>query len=165
MKGRFNTMILSLQTLSITTRDLGFSMTSPNRTPLDACRAVLIHGYHTSAPIVALGEKGYVSEASQNLIEGVRLDDFEADLRQGDGNELERKFRAAHSSSALAVNTFAPFKAKPAELPLPGVADSSTCISSRNFRTGLWVDAHQISTFQPKTRTAWPQLNSSVSKS
>ena len=33
-----------------------------------------------------LDEKGYVSEASQNLIEGVQLDDFEADPLQGDGN-------------------------------------------------------------------------------
>ena len=73
-----------------------------------------------------LDEKGYVSEASQNLIEGVHLEDFEEDLRQGDGNELEGKFRAAQSSSALVVNTFAPFKAKPAELPVPwgyGFAD------------------------------------------
>jgi hypothetical protein len=49
----------------------------------------------------------------------VTLTDFEADLRQGDGNELEGKFRAAHSSCALAVNTFAPFKSNPAALPLP----------------------------------------------
>jgi hypothetical protein len=66
-----------------------------------------------------LDEKGYVSEAGQNLIEGVRLVNFEADLRQGDGNEMEGKFRAAHSSSALAVNTFAPFKSDPAALRLP----------------------------------------------
>lgn len=95
-------------------------MTSPNRSPLAACRSALIRGFHRSAPKTALDEKGYVSEASQNLIEGVHLDDFEADLRQGDGNELEGKFRAAHSSSALAVNTFARFKFKLAELSLPG---------------------------------------------
>jgi hypothetical protein len=87
---------------------------------LDASRSALIHGLQRSAPKVALDKKGYVSDASQNLIEGVHLSDFEADLRQGDGNELEGKFRAAHSSSALAVNTFAPFKAKPAELRLLG---------------------------------------------
>jgi hypothetical protein len=90
------------------------------RPPLEACRSALIDGFHRSAPEVVLGENGYVSEASQNLIEGVHLEDFEGDLRQGDGNELEGKFRAAHSSSALVVNTFAPFKTKPAELPVPG---------------------------------------------
>jgi hypothetical protein len=94
-------------------------MASSTRTPLTACRSALIHGFARSAPEAVLDEKGYVSEAGQNLIEGVRLVDFEADLRQGDGNEMEGKFRAAHSSSALAVNTFAPFKSDPAALRLP----------------------------------------------
>jgi hypothetical protein len=48
----------------------------------------------------------------------VRLADFEADLRQGDGNELAGKFLSVHSSSALAVNTFAPFKRDPGQLCL-----------------------------------------------
>ena len=91
-------------------------MTSPNRAPLDGCRSALIQGFYRSAAKIALDEKGYVSEASQNLIEGVHIGDFEADLRQGDGNELEGKFRAAHSSSALAVNTFAPFRTRPDKL-------------------------------------------------
>jgi hypothetical protein len=86
---------------------------------LDACRAALIASFARSNPGIALDGKGYVSSAEQNLIEGVLLADFEADLRQGDGNELEGKFRAAHSSSALAVNTFAPFKQRPATLQLP----------------------------------------------
>jgi len=64
-----------------------------------------------------------VDDPALNLIEGVRLQDFERDLRQGDGNELAGKFRAAHSSCALAVNTFAPFKAHAAGLRLPGGAD------------------------------------------
>lgn len=95
-------------------------MASSSRTHLAACRSALIHGFARSAPRAVLDEKGYVGAAGQNLIEGVRLADFEADLRQGDGNEMEGKFRAAHSSSALAVNTFAPFKSDPAALRLPG---------------------------------------------
>jgi hypothetical protein len=67
-----------------------------------------------------VNEKGYVGEVIENLIEGVYLSDFETDFRQGDGNELANKFRAVHSSSALAVNTFAPFKANPAALRLLG---------------------------------------------
>src|SRR5580704_9616505 len=89
------------------------------RSALTACRSALIHGFVRSAPQAVLDEKGYVSEAGQNLIEGVSLVDFEADLRQEDGNEMEGKFRAAHSSSALAVNNFAPFKANLAALNLP----------------------------------------------
>ena len=89
------------------------------RAPLSACRSALAQGFRNSAPQTFLDEKGYVSNVSENLVEGVRLDDFEEDLRQGDGNELKEKFRAAHSSSALAVNTFAPFKANAAALRLP----------------------------------------------
>jgi hypothetical protein len=95
-------------------------MTSPAPALLTACRSALIQGFRASAPQAVLNNRGYVSEASQNLIEGVRLQDFEADLLQGDGNEMKGKFRAAHSSSALAVNTFAPFKAHLATLRLLG---------------------------------------------
>ncbi|MBU0966250.1 MAG: hypothetical protein KKA54_07705 [Proteobacteria bacterium] len=43
---------------------------------------------------------------ADNLIDGVSLAQFEADLQSGDGAELHGKFRAVHSSSALAVNCF-----------------------------------------------------------
>ncbi len=107
------------------------------RSPLNACRSALIRGFLSSAPHAVLDEKGYVSEGSQNLIEGVRLADFEADLRQGDGNEMLKKFRAAHSSSALAVNTFAPFKANPAALRLPGGRDFATLCFERKCPHGV----------------------------
>lgn len=42
-----------------------------------------------------------------------------ADLSAGDGNELQTKFRAVHSSSALAVNCFAPFRRRMEDLILP----------------------------------------------
>jgi hypothetical protein len=84
-----------------------------------------------------LDEKGFVREAVQNLIEDVSLIDFEDDLRQGDGNEMGWKFRAAHSSSALAVNTFAPFKARPADLRLPGGADFESPSFERKCPHGL----------------------------
>jgi hypothetical protein len=85
-----------------------------------ACKAVLKRALIDTNPRVTVDENGYVEEARDNLIEGVTLEDFEADLSQGDGNELAGKFRAVHSSSALAVNTFAPFKADPSTLWLPG---------------------------------------------
>jgi hypothetical protein len=107
------------------------------RTPLTACRSALIHGLVSSAPQTVLDKKGYVSEAGQNLLEGVRLVDFEADLRQGDGNEMEGKFRAAHSSSALVVNTFAPFKSDPAALRLPGGGGFASLSFERKCPHGL----------------------------
>lgn len=58
-------------------------------------------------------QKGYVGTVQENLLPGVRLEQFESDLRKGDGNELSAKFCAVHSSSALAVNCFAPFQDSP----------------------------------------------------
>lgn len=70
---------------------------------------------------------GYLDDWQDNLIEGVTPADFEEDLRRGDGGELvdgptgPAKFRAAFSSSALAVNTFGPFRRQPTRLSLAGV--------------------------------------------
>ena len=112
-------------------------MNTPTRAPLNACRSALTVGLFRSTPGTEVDEKGYVAHASQNLVEGVRLADFEADLRQGDGNEMEGKFRAAHSSSALAVNTFAPFKANPAALRLPGGSGFTELSFERKCPHGL----------------------------
>lgn len=54
--------------------------------------------------------KGYVRFPTENLIADVCMDQFEADLIEGAGDELRMKFCAAHSSTALAVNCFAWFK-------------------------------------------------------
>jgi len=63
-------------------------------------------------PSVEVDTQGYVREVTKNLLPTVRLADFEADLRARDGNELEGKFKAVHSSFALAVNVFTPFRAR-----------------------------------------------------
>ena len=63
--------------------------------------------------------------------------DFEADLRQGDGNELAGKFRAAHSSSALTVNVFAPFKSDISALCLAGKSGFETLHFERKCPHGL----------------------------
>lgn len=72
------------------------------------------------ARTVPVDGKGYVASAEANLVPGVDLQDFAADLEAGSGGELAGKFRAAHSSSALAVNAFAPFRRRIADLRLPG---------------------------------------------
>lgn len=63
---------------------------------------------------------GYVGSPHENLVRGVRLDQFESDLRQGDGNELRMKFCAVHSSAALAVNCFAPFTERVGDVEILG---------------------------------------------
>lgn len=85
---------------------------SPRARAIDALR----RGLFATRPDVDLDEAGYLSDFTQNLLPGVTPPDFEADLRQGSGRELAGKFRAAHSSSALAVNSFAPFRRHASEL-------------------------------------------------
>lgn len=75
---------------------------------------------------VRLDASGYVAALEDNLLEGVALSSFEADLRQGGGNELKKKFRAVHSSAALAANTFAPFKTSSHALNLAGIGAFDT---------------------------------------
>ena len=65
-----------------------------------------------------LDARGYAVRAELNLVPGVRMDDIRADFAQGSGNELEGKFRAVHSSSALAANTFGPWRLHPQSLCL-----------------------------------------------
>ena len=80
-----------------------------------------LHGAFVRAnPLVEVDTQGYMHDVTENLLPFVRLADFEADLRAGDGNELEGKFKAVHSSSVLAINVFAPFRARGSELILPG---------------------------------------------
>jgi hypothetical protein len=113
------------------------SMGRLSSSALAACRAALHRGFAVACPDVALDGNGYVSDAGLNLLEGVERADFEDDLRQGDGNELEGKFRAAHSSSALAVNTFAPFRRRLGDLTLPGGRAFTSLCFERKCPHGL----------------------------
>jgi len=81
--------------------------------------------------------KGYVKERTHNLVPGVELKDFESELSAGSGDELKRKFRAVHSSSALVVNTFAPFKKDPSRLNLCGVQGFQSIRFEQKLSTGL----------------------------
>ncbi|MBU0483923.1 MAG: hypothetical protein KKB30_05360 [Proteobacteria bacterium] len=62
---------------------------------------------------------------------------FKDDLEGGNGNELEGKFRAVHSSSALAVNAFALFKKYPGKLVLAGKTDFIKINFEKQCPTGL----------------------------
>ena len=80
---------------------------------------------------------GYVPRPQENLVPGIALEDFEEDLRKGKGDELRSKFCAVHSSSALAVNTFAYFKKDPSSLRLLGINGFSPPTFERQCPTGL----------------------------
>ena len=84
-----------------------------------------------------IDSKGYVKELTHNLLPGINLSDFESELSAGSGDELKRKFRAVHSSSALVVNTFAPFKKDPSSLNLCGVQGFRSIRFEQKLSTGL----------------------------
>jgi hypothetical protein len=83
--------------------------------------AALAKSLVSTRPDAQMDAKGYVADVDQNLLAG--LDQIATALALGDiglgaGQELEGKIRAAHSSAMLAVNTFAPWRAEPAGMPL-----------------------------------------------
>ncbi|MFC3613351.1 hypothetical protein ACFORG_06235 [Lutimaribacter marinistellae] len=78
----------------------------------------LLHAFSRQHPDTAIDAKGYVTDFRDTLLPGVFPEDFEADLSAGDGNELNTKFGAAHSSSGLAVNCFAPFRRQMTDLKI-----------------------------------------------
>ncbi|WP_109794947.1 PGN_0703 family putative restriction endonuclease [Minwuia thermotolerans] len=108
-------------------------MLNPSVRAAQALAAAYTHT-HPSRP---LDGKGYAETAEANLLEGVRLEDFRQDFEQGDGNELEGKFLAAHSSSAFAANCFGPFKTRPEELELVGKGGFTKLGFERKCPTGL----------------------------
>lgn len=101
------------------------------------CRKALADGYRDANPGAVLGPDGYLSDYLEALIEGVHPDAFVADLMAGAGNELEGKFRAPHSSSALAVNAFGWFAGKPGLASLAGHGGLELLGFEKKFPTGL----------------------------
>jgi hypothetical protein len=79
-------------------------------------------------PGVTLSASGYADNWSNNLLPGTDPTWFETELNEGDGRELVQKFKAAHSSSALVINTFARFKS---ECSLLAIANWAGCETFR----------------------------------
>ena len=102
-----------------------------DRSTPNAVRVRCEHGFvdalNTVRPDVAFNKAGYVLDPQHNLLFGIDLDEFRPSFETGAGQELgifrdgvaiPGKFCAAYSSSALAVNHFAPFRRR--ELPALG---------------------------------------------
>ncbi|MGD9874296.1 MAG: hypothetical protein AB7T27_08485 [Kiritimatiellia bacterium] len=84
-----------------------------------------------------LNEHGYALSPELNLVSGVLMNDIRADFLQGSGNELQGKFRAAHSSSALAANVFGPWRKNPQALNLLGETGFTFLQFEKHCPTGL----------------------------
>lgn len=85
-------------------------------------------------------EKGYVARLEDNLLLNVDPALIRADFEKGDGNELKKKIMAVHSSSALAANTFGPWKTDPAKLTLQG--RSSFGPPALEWKASRWFNTH-----------------------
>ena len=72
------------------------------------------------SPKIGLNAKGYVAGIEDNLLPEVCVKDFKADIRKNTGQKPSDPFLAVHSSTALAVNCFAPFRRYIADLSLLG---------------------------------------------
>ena len=73
--------------------------------------------------------------------------DFKDDMDSGSGNELKGKFRALHSSAALAVNTFATWKRNPMNLSLCGRKGFTSLTLERKCPTGLGGTSPNLDVF------------------
>lgn len=95
---------------------------------LKRCQTALRDGLSASRPNTVFLESypNYVGDYLNNLVPHIEPSMFEEDIRQGSGSELDNrgksppKFTAAYSSTALAVNCFAPFKSYIDDLGLLG---------------------------------------------
>lgn len=121
----------------LTERQSGMAKNSSSNSILESSVHALAEALRAGNAEAAPDGAGYVAAIEHNLLPGVRLDQFEDDLRAGDGNELETKFRAAHSSSALCVNAFAPFRDRPGDLVLAGIGGLHDLAFERKCPTGL----------------------------
>lgn len=86
---------------------------------------------------VVIDKRGRVASNTDHLVSSVMTADFEADLKQGSGNETNDKFRAVHSSSALAVNCFGPFKRNLSDLQVCDFDGFTSLQFEKKCPTGL----------------------------
>lgn len=102
-----------------------------------ACIAGLLEGLRHANPAAVVDEPCYVARPEDNLIAGLSLIDFAEDFAGGAGQELAGKFRAVHSSAALAINCFAPLRANAHSFDLGERRGLNINGFKRRFPTGL----------------------------
>jgi hypothetical protein len=103
---------------------------------LDA-KLVMRDGLARMNAAAEIDARGYVADWHSNLLPGIDPGLIEGDFRAGKGSELDNKFQAAHSSAALAVNVFGPFRDGRDTFPVPGLGDLNLEKFERTFTTGL----------------------------
>jgi hypothetical protein len=90
-----------------------------------ACRALKV-SLEKTVPGVALDQLGYVLDLENNLLPGITRSEIAEEFGAGAGNELDGKMLAPWSSSALAVNSFTPWRRSLDRLCLSGLTGFSS---------------------------------------
>jgi hypothetical protein len=98
--------------------------------------AALLAGAQRVSP-VPYDRKGYAPRWQDNLMNGLPLREIERDFKMGAGRELDAKLCAAHSSAALVVNTFGPWRTAPASLTFDGMRGFKSVQFEASCPTGL----------------------------
>ena len=84
----------------------------------------------------ALGPDGYALTLEANLLQPLSPE-TRAEFAAGAGHELDDRMRRPHSSAALAVNVFEPWRARPKHLELAGIRSFETIEFEKQLPTGL----------------------------
>jgi hypothetical protein len=100
-------------------------------------RKSVLRAYEAWQGAGAADSRGYVLRPEDNLVPGVAMAQFQGDLEKGAGKELQGKFCAVHSSAALVVNSFAPFKDRSDELVVMGERGFTALAFEQELNTGL----------------------------
>ena len=93
--------------------------------------------YHELNPNMFVDAKGYVNDSRENILQPEWMEFTSGDYEEGGGKELERKFRAVHSSAALVANHFARFKQEPGQLVILGQSGFNCVVLEKKLPTGL----------------------------
>jgi hypothetical protein len=97
----------------------------------------LLAGAREASRSVLHDERGYAPRWEHNLMDGLPMSAIESDLVSGAGCELDGKLRAAHSSAALAINTFGPWRTDPSSLSFGEITEFRFMRFEATCPTGL----------------------------
>jgi hypothetical protein len=92
--------------------------------------AALLAGAQEAHPRAEYDQKGYACRWQDNVLSGIPFAEITNDFGAGAGRELDRKLCAAHSSAALVVNTFGPWRTQPVRKAADSRSQCFVCFAS-----------------------------------
>jgi hypothetical protein len=99
--------------------------------------AALLQAAIKASPSARYDPRGFARTWKENLAPGLPLAEIERDFTADADKEPDGKLRAAHSSAALVVNTFGPWRQDPATFSIAGITDFYSVQFEADRRTQL----------------------------